>query len=303
MEIDERFHEHDYIIPPSSLETIDGAVVDYVNKKLDLFATTNKGWNKVPVLWVAPERAYQRKHNKDLRDDDSTLILPLITVARTEILKDPKRKGTMGVNIPAVRDKMGNQFTIGKLINQERTARQNNARSARKNGAVSNPKGGHGQKNMRVWSDKDKAPVFDLITVPLPIYIDIKYTISLRTGYQQQMNELVTPFITRAGQKNDFRIKAEHHQYIAHIDANYTKNNNVSEMNEDERTYETEITMVVSGYLIGDGPNQEQPTVVRRQTTTELTFGREQSVLGDINEWFEDDAYRGKLRDDSDENT
>jgi len=303
METDERFHEHDYIVPPSSLETIDAAVVDYVNKSMDLFSTTNKGWKKVPVLWVAPERSFQRKHNKDLRDDDGTLILPLITVARTEILKDPKRKGTMGVNVPVVRDKMGNQFTIGKLINQEKTARQMNARSARKKGAVSQPKGGHGQKNMRVWNEKDKTPVFDLISVPLPIYIDIKYTISLRTGYQQQMNELVTPFITRAGQKNDFRVKGEHHSYIAHIDANYTKNNNVSEMNEDERTYETEITMIVNGYLIGDGPNQEQPKVVRRQTTTELTFGREQSVFGDMNDWMEKDQWRGKLRDDLDENT
>ena len=60
METDERFHEHDYIVPPSSLETIDAAVVDYVNKSMDLFSTTNKGWKKVPVLWVAPERSFQR---------------------------------------------------------------------------------------------------------------------------------------------------------------------------------------------------------------------------------------------------
>jgi len=295
---DPRFEEYDYEIPPSTLEIIDAAVVDYVNKELDLFATTNKGWKKVPVLWVAAERSYQRKKNKELRDAGGTLKLPLIAISRTEVLKDPVKKGTMGVNIPAVRDKMGNQFSIGKVINQTRTARQLNAKSARKT-----TDSGHAQKNMREWTDEHKTPVFDIITVPLPVYIDVKYSISLRTGYQQQMNELLTPFITRAGQKNDLRLRGEHHQYLAHIDSNYTKNNNISEMNEEERVYETEISMIVNGYLMGDGPNQDRPKVVRRQSATVARWGRERSVLGDINDWMEKDPLRGKLRDDYDENT
>ena len=69
MDNDKRnIHEHDYIVPPSTLETIDAAVVQHIKEKLNLFATTNKGWKKVPVLWVAPERSYQRKKNKNLRN-------------------------------------------------------------------------------------------------------------------------------------------------------------------------------------------------------------------------------------------
>ena len=295
---DPRFKEYEQDVPPSTLETIDAAVLDYVNEQLDLFATTNKGWKKVQVIWTAAERSYQRKHNKDLRDSDGTLKLPLIAISRTEVLKEPTRKGTMGVHIPAVRDVMGNQFSVGKVINQKRTARQLNAKSARKN-----TNSGHGQKNMREWTDEHKTPVFDIITIPIPIYIDVKYSISLRTGYQQQMNELLTPFITRSGQKNDFSITGEHHRYLAHIDANYTKRNNLSEMNETERMYETEISMIVNGYLIGDGPNQEQPKVVRRQNATVAKWGRERTVLGDLNDWMEKDRWRGKLRDEYDENT
>ena len=286
--------EHDYVVPPSSLETIDAAVVSFVNKEMDLFATTNQGWKKTNVLWVAPERAYQRKKNKELRDADGTLILPLITVARTSFNKDPIRKGVMGVNIPAVRDKMGNQFTVGKVINQERTQRQRNARSARKKGAVSDPKVGHGQRNMR--TRKLKTPVFDALSIPLPIYLDVTYKISIRAGYQQQMNELLTPFITRTGQKSDFRLKAEHHQYVAHFEAEYTRNTNTSEMQEEERVYETEISLIVNGYLIGNGPNQTQPTVARRMSAVKASFGREHCIVGVINEWMEDDEHRGKLR-------
>ena len=299
MQRDERnIHEHDYIVPPSTLETIDAAVIQHIKDKLNLFATTNKGWKKVPVLWVAPERTYQRKKNKDLRDDHGTLILPLITIERSALQKDPAKKGAMGVNIPAVRDAMQNQFTIGQVINQKRTSEHEKARKFKKSGNINKPNVGRADRNMRERDDTKKRVVYDYISVPLPIYINVTYKISLRTGYQQQQNELLMPFITRSGQKNDFKIKAEHHQYVGHYEADYTKNNNVSDMQEGERMYECEISLIVNGYLIGDGPNQDQPKVARRMGATKIHYGRERSILGDMNEWMEDDRHRGKLREE-----
>ena len=289
--------ERDYVIPPSTLETIDIAVVNHIKEEMGLFSTTNKGWKKVPVLWVAHERSYQRKKNKELRDDHGALILPLITIERVALTKDPVKKGTMGVNVPAVRDSMQNQFTIGKVVNQKRTSDHEKARRFKKRGNVNNPDVGRADRNKRERDDSKKNVVYDYITIPLPIFINTTYKISIRTGFQQQQNELLTPFITRSGQKNDFKIKGENHQYAAHYEADYTKNNNVSDMQEGERVYECEVTLVVSGYLIGDGPNQDQPKVVRRMGATKIKYGRERSILGDINDWMEDDAHRGKLRE------
>ena len=72
----------------SSLEDIDQAMVDWV-KHLELATTSNDGFKNVNVLWQAPERAYQIKHNKDLRDDAGALKLPIVSVERTAITKDP----------------------------------------------------------------------------------------------------------------------------------------------------------------------------------------------------------------------
>ena len=47
---------------PSTLETIDYAVYDWLDKELDIFSTTNKGFEKVPVIWVAAERSRQVKN-------------------------------------------------------------------------------------------------------------------------------------------------------------------------------------------------------------------------------------------------
>ena len=44
---------------PSTLETIDAAMLEYVNEELDLHAVTNKGQKKIPVIWVSAERNFQ----------------------------------------------------------------------------------------------------------------------------------------------------------------------------------------------------------------------------------------------------
>ena len=50
---------------PSTIETIDYAVYDWINEELNIFANTNKGFKKVPIEWVAAERSYQIKEQRD----------------------------------------------------------------------------------------------------------------------------------------------------------------------------------------------------------------------------------------------
>ena len=53
-------------VMPSTLETIDRALFEWLSEELDIFATTNKGWNKVPVIWAGSERSHQIKKDKEL---------------------------------------------------------------------------------------------------------------------------------------------------------------------------------------------------------------------------------------------
>ena len=53
-------------LKPSNFETIDKAVLRWVDEILGLHATTNDGWKKVPVVWITAERAFQIKHKKDI---------------------------------------------------------------------------------------------------------------------------------------------------------------------------------------------------------------------------------------------
>ena len=77
----------------STIEDIDAAILDYLKEELELNATTNEGGKTVPIFWQTPERAFQIKNNKALRDESGAIILPVISVERTGIVKDPNRKG------------------------------------------------------------------------------------------------------------------------------------------------------------------------------------------------------------------
>ena len=48
----------------STIENIDYAITAWVKEDLQLQTLTNEGRVRVPVLWQAPERAYQIKHKK-----------------------------------------------------------------------------------------------------------------------------------------------------------------------------------------------------------------------------------------------
>ena len=102
-------------IQPSTLENIDFAFFDFVNDNMNSGAITNEGWKETPVIWVSAERSFLSKNNKDLRDDDGSLILPLITIERTNVVKDPTKKGVVWANIPPVNDEKGGSITSNTI--------------------------------------------------------------------------------------------------------------------------------------------------------------------------------------------
>ena len=277
------------ILMPSTIETIDRALYDWLDEKMNIFSTTSGGWKKVPTIWVSAERAFQIKNNKDLRDSNGVLKLPLITVERTSVVKDPSKKGTAWGNIPPVRDEKGGSIVIARRIQQDKTAAFANADSAKK----ANRTVGHGQINFRT-TKKNKKVVYETITIPMPVYLDITYDIIVRGEYLQQMNEILTPFMVRTGGINYFNIYRDGHRYEGFIQQDFSQNNNVKNMGEDERMYESTVQIKVLGYIIGADKNEERPKIVTRENAVEVKQPREKFMTGDKPEHID---KRGKYRE------
>jgi hypothetical protein len=284
----------------STIETIDYAITSWVKEDLKLSARTNEGFTRVPVLWQTPERAYQIKNEKSLRDEGGALKLPLISIERTGITKDPMRKGGWQAQLYSTDgDGRTGRMVIAKKIKQDKT---------REFAVVGNRRvyGAEGENAQRWVPAINKKVIIQTLSIPIPIYINIDYKITIKSEYQEQMNQLVTPFIGRTGQINSFVMKNNGHLYEAFIDQTFAHNNNVANLDEDMRMFSTDINIRVLGYLIGDGDNDDRPIIRYRENTVQLTYPRESTINPagyGTNSTGENDSIFGTLVGDDAEDT
>jgi len=247
----------EFVIKPSTIETVDTGFYEHVDDAFNIHTISNGGFIKVPVLWVGAERAFQAKSNQSIRDSSGKLILPLITIERTSMVKDPSFKGPIQADLrpdnAMGRGYYGGSFKVVSKINQEKTNAVQAAGVFQSNKQFSYPK-------------TSRKIVYDEYLVPIPTYVSITYTLTLRSEYQQQMNQMLTPFITRTGQLNHFVFVKDNHKFEGFIQQDFAQNNNLSNMGEDERTFNTKVEIKVLGYLIGEGVNNEVPKITKRET-------------------------------------
>tara|TARA_R110002020_G_scaffold421876_1_gene631084 strand:- start:1341 stop:2189 length:849 start_codon:yes stop_codon:yes gene_type:complete len=258
------------LLMPSTIEDIDAAMLNYIDNTLDIFTRTNKGWKKVPVIWVAAERAAQIKQHKDLRDTDGSMIYPVITLERNSITKDLSDKGSIYGNIPPVNDAKRGSITVARRINQDKTGNFANADSKRL----------YKQINFKTKKKNNKV-VYETYTIPLPVYINVSYVVSIVTEYQEQMNDIITPFITTPGGINYFQLRRNGHVYEGFIDSEFSANNTVNDLGDQERKFTTDINIKVLGHIIGENKNQDSPKIVKRQNAVEVKIPREHVIFGD----------------------
>ena len=249
-------------IKPSNIETIDTGFYEHIKDKFNIHTITNAGFKKVPVIWLGSERAFQVKADKEIRDSVGKLKLPLITIERTGMAKDPSFKGVVQADIrhfnDAGRAYRGGAFRVKRRINQEKTSQFQNNKNARRQGVAN-----------RAFPEYGRKVVYDEYFVPVPTYVAITYSITLRCEYQQQMNQMLTPFITRTGQVNHFIFEKNGHRYESFIQQDFSQTNNLANLSEEERSFTTKVDIKVLGYLIGDDINEERPKVIKRETIVE----------------------------------
>ena len=248
----------------SSIEDVDFALYDWLDKTLNLSCATGDGFKKTPVIWVTPERAYQIKQNKEFRDINGTINPPLMTIERTSIVKDVKNNGVYFTNLPP----KNNRHIVSRRINQKKTSEFANADFKKQYGIVqfARPK-----KNQKV--------VYEFKSMLLPVYATFTYNINIFTQYQQQMNELLQPFLARTGSTKYFLVERDGYKYECFIENNIETKNNIASMEEEERKYLSTITIKVLANLLSDGVNEEDTVIKTFENAVELKIPRENIII------------------------
>jgi len=260
-----------YAVQGSSLENIDVGMYEYVDEVLNFHVTSNGGFKKVPVIWMSAERAFQIKNDTTLRDSSGKLRLPIITVNRMSVTKDPTFKGSYQAHnaLPSSgpRGYKNNSYLVGrKLLGVKSSEFMENDISEDTLG-----------KNNNGYTTTKKI-VYEEIYAPIPVYVSIVYSINIRTEYQQQMNQIITPFISSTGQINSFVFTKNNYRYEAFIQQDFTQDNNLNNLGEDERYFSTKIDIKVLGYVHGEGVNDAKPQVVTKENIVEVKLVGERTV-------------------------
>lgn len=250
---------------PSTLENIDKSVLDYV-ASLEMRTETNDGTRLVPIVWGTSERSYISKGSDSLRDKQGMLKLPIISIKRGAVTKPLASKGVFQGNVPEQNDQQGGSLVVSRKINQEKT----------NNFAKADAKRSTGQENYPRTNTKI---VYQTVTVPMPVNVEITYEIVLRTEYQQQMNDLMLPFITVPGTINYVKLESNGHRYEGFIQDQYGARDNLTNYSSEERKFETLINLRVIGYLVGHGINREKPHFSVRENAVEVKIPRESVVI------------------------
>ena len=289
---------------PSTIETIDFAVFQWLNEKMNIHSTTNEGWRKVPVIWTSAERAHQIKNDQDIRDSSGMLKYPIITLERTTINKDPQKKGSVPANIRDVNDEKGGTITIARRIQQDKTSNFQNADLNKLLGASQNIKRGNSrtlQNKAGLYELRDqrslsnKKVVYETVTIPIPVHVTVMYNIFIKTEYVQQMNEIITTFFTKNGNTRSIILNKDNHRFEAFMNGDFTQENNYSSLNEERKVYGSKISLEVLGKLIGSDVNQDRPKIVIRENAVEFKFSRESVVFGDQIEGLDINKNKRKL--------
>lgn len=268
----------DLTIPSCNIEDVDRSVMGLFDATIGFRVTTKEGTHaKVPVIFATGERFALLNRNKPIRDKEGKLILPLVSIRRTNVDQSDADLTGRGMNqhtgdhVVKRRlgvDDRGYQRLVNKLgiKNQPGTAVYNGEPTPTGTNELTGAQATDGDVVAGgLLKDTLGDNVFELIAMPQPQYYTAKYEIAFWTQYTQQMNEMLEQLmLAQLPQGRAFRLNTDKgYWFVMYIDESKSSNDNFQDFSEKERLVKYMFTATVPAYLIA-GDDLGAPVPVRR---------------------------------------
>lgn len=244
-----------------NIEKVDIAIYDWLDKELNLHYNSKDGFKKVPVLWVTPERSFSSKYSKEIKDENGSLNLPIITIERTAIIKDEKLNTSFYSSLPETLDRV----FVGQRINQKKTSEFANTDYDRLSS---------GPTFISPKRNNDKI-VYKFYYKKTPVYANFTYLITFTSQFQQHMNEMVQPLLTKTGRNRYFVLKNESCVYECFLDPNFSIKNNVNNMDLEERRFTTSLDIKVLANLVSMEENEDDAIIKEYENAVDIKFSKD----------------------------
>ena len=272
-----------YEVPLINIDTIDQAVTDYFDKKLDVSIDASNTRKKVPIVFATGERWKMVRERKGIRNDKGILILPLITLQRMDIEKSPG-PGFSGLptQVPSLTVTSSVHRKSGNLQNQLKQRAAINYPEIRKELAVR-----------------------EYLTIPFPTFCTVYYQLLIWTQHMEDMNDVLQQIFDRPEFHNmdSFQIPVEYERsnpkgngyyFIGFRDGNISTQSNFEEFTDQERIIRYVYNFKVSAYLITDsknkplsyGTDEGKNVVYKEQNIVEVKFQSDEDSYSLTSEEF-----------------
>lgn len=211
-------YEKDYgtselYINPCGLEDVDVAMFNLFDKEIvPTVGEADSRFEKVPVIFAAGEKWAMLKKGRPVRDQVGSLILPLITIMRNEIVQDisndvtkrgiNQQTGEMVVKRRIDRTDRDYQALINRLFLRNQTNLAVNESDERvDNQLVVERKLGDLSQDKDIRNGALLKPVllnniFETIVVPTPQFYTVKYQVTIWTQYMQHSNQILEKIVS-----------------------------------------------------------------------------------------------------------
>lgn len=281
-----------YTIPPCGIEDCDRALHGLFNNTIKFSVQTYGGGQepiylkKPQVIFATGEKFAIAKKLRPPRDKNQVLLLPAISIRRTNIEQTPEDLTGRGMN----------QFT-GDIVIKRRLAPEDRDYQTLLNkyafrnipdvprSNTSGSLGGAKETQDGILLEPHLGNnIFEIFTVPQPQFFTATYDIIFWTSYHEHMNYMIETFMSSfLPQGKMFRLGTDKgYWFMAYVDDTLTSQDNFDDFAQGERIIRYNFTMRVKGFVLAtNGP--ANPVPIRRYLSApKVVFEIAESSTGDI---------------------
>lgn len=294
----------EFFIPSCGVEDVDVALFNLFDKEIVAHhsGTDSAELKKVPVIFAAGEKWALLKNGRMIRDKSNTLILPLITIMRTEINQNAGEDVVgRGINqqlgeIVVKRRIDSSDRDYQSLINRLLIPNQDNLSKPTPGEAISTDRKVGELSNTRLARDgaylsqNRTNNIYETIVVPTPQFYTLKYQVTIWTQYMQHANQILEKvFSSFLPQGQSWRLDTNKgYWFIARVEqGSFSTETNFEDMSQQERYIKHTFSVDVPAYFFATA-TPGAPVPIKRYVSSPFI-----SFESDINDTptQEDDPY------------
>lgn len=301
----------DLFIPPCGLEDVDVALFNLFDNEIVPEYSSSGGSSavKVPVIFAAGEKWALLKRGRPIRDRNNSLVLPLITVMRTDVNQTSSDDVVgRGVNqqigeivIRRRLDKSDRDYQA--LINRLFLLNQENLAVRPMDPVVSGQittdgnigdLAGSSEKTEGAYLYPNRLNnVYETVVVPTPQFYTAKYQVTVWTQYTQHANQIMEKiFSSFLPQGQCWRLDtAKGYWFVAKFeDGSLSTETNFDDMSQSERYIKHVFNVSVPAYFFASSAPGAPIPIKRYISNPVISF--EIDELSSISNSLEDSKYQ-----------